>query len=104
MRRYLVILHVMINGKKITAIKDIRSATGMGLAQAKEYCETYIQNSMDSYGGPLVCNAEQVARLTVLDVNSRGHFSIGADAQPSYAIESIKVLDDLGIDISQNIL
>ena len=103
--RFLVEFHVMINGKKITAIKDVRSATGMGLAEAKNFCETFIPHSMDSHGGTLICSADQVARLTELDVNSRGINCFGHDAQPTYAIVKInRISPDNAIDISGNIL
>lgn len=87
--RYLLTLHVMVNNKKITAIKDVRGATGMGLAQAKNFCESFIPNTMDSYGGMLICNGEQVARLTELDINSR---RAGLN-EPTYSITSIKRLE-----------
>ena len=99
--RYLVNFHVMQNGKKITAIKDVRDATGMGLAQAKQFVEALIDGYLDSFGGDLICNAEQVARLLILDMNSRGIGIFGPDSQPSYSLQNIRKLDENNaIDIS----
>lgn len=103
MNRYLVNFHVMMNDKKIEAIKDVRAATGMGLGDAKRFCETFIPNSMDSTGGFLIANGEQVARLTELDVNSRGAPIFGTTRRPTYAIVSIKRIEAPdAIDISSN--
>jgi hypothetical protein len=105
MRKFLITLHVMVNDKKITAIKDVRSATGMGLGAAKTFCETYIMGTLDSCGGELIVNGEQVARLLALDISSRGRPAFGEASQPSYAITKIvEIAPPSAVDISDIIV
>ena len=102
MRKFLVQFHVMLNGKKIHAIRDVRRATGMGLADSKTFCETPIPDYVDSYGGNLICNGEQVARLLELDIDSRGQPSLEAFSIPGYAVKSCSEITITGLDISNN--
>ena len=39
-----IIADCIRNGKKIAAIKEIRTQTGWGLKEAKEYCDRYTSN------------------------------------------------------------
>ena len=98
MKKFLITLHIITNSKKITAIKDLRAATGMGLVQAKNFVETYIDGYVDSFGGQLICNGDQVAALYILDRNSYNESF--HDDTPSYSITAIKALADGALDVS----
>lgn len=94
MARYLVDLAIVINDKKITAIKMLREATGCSLLDAKNFCETRHPTEFSSSGGLLVLNADQVADVMVT-----------ADlpyvtSQPRFMVMSIKKLGEQGLDLS----
>jgi hypothetical protein len=94
MIRFHINLHITQNGKKISAIRDLRAATGMGLPESKTFVETQIQGYGDSFGGPLICNAEQAARIAVLHLRD---FDLN---EPRFSIVNMKEITDGAIDIS----
>ena len=98
MRRFIVHLNIVMADKKITCIKALRAATGMGLLEAKNFVENPISGYGDSFGGELIVNAEQLANLFMADKNGvDGHFDFN---HPTFNISSVKLISEKGIDIS----
>jgi hypothetical protein len=81
MNRFKISLYINDEGKKITAIKELRSALGIGLTEAKQLVEA----NNDGHTS-LIVNAEQVAGLVMI---SKGACSGGVD-QPYIYVAAIE--------------
>ena len=100
--KYLVTLNIVVNDKKIEAIKEIRNSLGLGLAESKRLVEQRLPHYVDSFGGDLLCNADQVARLVALDHTCRNRSGL---MHPTYTMTRCQRLDaDHPLDISNIIL
>lgn len=94
MRKFLITISIMLNDKKISAIKDLRGATGMGLSQSKEFCERQIPGIPGAFGGSLIVNGDQAARFLILATSDYQPF------QPRFMVEAIEEIKDQAVDIS----
>lgn len=96
--RYLVTLHVVVNNKKIEAIRELRGALGIGLVLAKSLVERPIGGYLDSMGGDLILNGAQVARLVALDHSCRNRSGL---MHPTYTMTKVeRINSDTAIDFS----
>lgn len=93
MKRYRITLGIDLCGKKITAIKDIRGAVGLGLLPSKTLCETPLEGSIGCFGGELLLNADQLCNIVILTHRSRSIF----DTAPLYYIIKVEEYDDGGL-------
>lgn len=96
-------LHIVLNDKKISAIRELRRVTGMNIADAKTFVETLIDGFSDSFGGPLICNAEQAARIAELHINNANN-GWSVPTEPTFTITNMKEIVGRGIDISHIVL
>lgn len=70
MRKFLISVSIALNNKKISAIRELRDATGMGLLESKNFCERRFPDNFDaSFGGSLIVNGDQAARLFMLVIS-----------------------------------
>jgi hypothetical protein len=99
MRRYQIELRVNDNQKKITAIKELRDATGMGLGDAKTFVE-----KREDYGNipyqTLIVNEMQLGRLAALE----GRDYVEGSPYFTFATTVKRLEDNSAIDISGNTL
>jgi hypothetical protein len=98
MMRFHINLHIVLHDKKIAAVKALRDATGMGIAASKTFVETYINGTVDSFGGILICNAEQAAKIAELHFSNLSDF--GFCDRPTFTIMNMKETFREGLDIS----
>ncbi len=101
MKKYLITLNICVNGRKISAIKDLRSALGVGLVEGKHLCETPLKRDefVDSYGGNLIVNAQQLANLVILCRRDAQYTSFGYD-NATFQLDSIEELVQNTLDVS----
>ncbi len=88
MKRFLITLNIVTNGKKINAIKDLRSATGIGLGDSKFFVEQRLTPDiyLDSFGGDMIVNEQQLAALTVLHFAPPQSVNGYGDRGPTFTI------------------
>lgn len=91
MRKFLVGVYSLDEGKKITAIKNVRAALGIGLTEAKALVEAG-QGAVTQ----VVLNGDQVAKLVEVSLGD----STGFDGQPYLSIRSIKEINSSTPDYS----
>jgi hypothetical protein len=91
MRKYLVGVYSYDCGKKITAIKNVRAALGLGLPEAKNFVETG-HNATTL----VILNGDQVAKLTEVALTD----SSGCGDNPYLSIRSIKEIKHSSLDYS----
>ena len=89
MRKFLVKFYTEDNGQKIEAIKNIRTALGIGLTEAKTLIE------VNNYKvATVILNGDQVAKLAGIAAN------FGGMNEPFLRIDSVEEYKDAGIDFS----
>ena len=94
MNRYLANVVVVLNDKKLTAIREFRLATGAGLAESKHFCETPHPQEPGCFGGTVILNATQVADLLAL--SQREYVT----TEPKFWIWDVKKIEHNGLDLS----
>ncbi len=87
MKKFLVGVYSSMDGKKIEAIKNVRSVFGIGLIEAKNFVE-----QGEGQTTSVILNAEQVAAFLVHRMNT--DYTV-----PQLSISSIRAADT-GLDFS----